>query len=216
MDKKFNVCGIDFHEKDVDTETTVLMSDDNQDGFYQLTYYPKQTDVCWRATAVKNDGSIKGFLGRSAEHALCKALSDADKRQMKDGFYVEIDNDGEAFIHPGDAQEIDNCLGGTSYGNWFEFTLDSPYISLFIDGMEFRYDPESHIWENAYIPGIFVSYTYEKDPDCCYKYKNQRYTVTDAISKTAQETVYKDILPENVTKAIDELFSTVNNPVFWA
>lgn len=213
MNKKFNVCGIDFHTTAMNEDAVVLFSGEGQDYFYQLTRFNNKTGHCWEAFAFKEHQGGP-CVGRSPEHALCRALSDADKRQMKNQFYVEIDQDGRALLHPGDATEMDDYLGGTGEdNNWFEFTFNSPYIPLFIDGMEFIYKPKSDMWENAYVSGIFVSYAYEKDSSCSYKHMNQRYIVTDARNKTGEVTIYKDILPENVTKTIDKLFSTVNNPL---
>lgn len=209
-----NVCGIDFHTTAINDDAIALFSGEGQDYFYQLTCLHNKTDHCWEAFAFKEHQGGP-CVGRSPEHALCRALSDADKRQMKDQFYVEIDKDGRALLHPGDATEMDCYLGGTSDGsNWFEFGFCSPYIPLFIDGMEFKYKSKSDMWENAYVPGISVSYSYEKDPDCCYKHKDQRYTVTDARSKSGEATVYENVRPENVTRVIDGLFDKVNNLPF--
>lgn len=214
MDKKFNICGIDFRVSNIDTETIGLFSTGDRDDFYQLTCFINKTNCKWEALVIK-ENHFGRCVGRSPEHVLCKALSAARKHQMKDKFYIEIDNSGEVFVHPGDSQEIDYYLRGTSDGNWFEFTLDSPYVSLFIDGMEFTYRPASDTWENANLPGISISYSYEKDLDCCYKHKNQRYTVTDTRTKSGEATVYKNVLPENVTRVIDGLFDKVNNLPFW-
>lgn len=96
MDKKFNICGIDFRVSDIDTETISLFSTGDRDDFYQLTCFINKTNCKWEALVIKEN---------------------------------------------------------------------------------------------------------------CYKHKNQRYTVTDARTKSGEATVYKNVLPENVISCLIRLIT---------